>query len=759
MPSSKPCWRVVAGAALLASTGATSAQEVVKIGHVGPTSGSIAHLGKDNENGARMAIDELNARGVTIGGKRAKIELLAEDDAADPKQGTAAAQKLVDSKVNGVIGHLNSGTSIPASKIYSDAGIPQISPSATNPLFTRQGFKTTFRVITEDNRLAQMLAEYAAKDLKLKSVAVIDDGERYGKNLAGEFERAAKAAGINVVAREVADARPSAFSSWGQRLKSAKPDAIFFGGMDSIAGPVLRHLKDLGVGAKFIGGDGICTSDLPKLAAGTIADGQVICAESGGIEPKTLDDFRTAFKKKFGADVQMYAPYVYDAVNVMVAAMVKAGSADPAKYLSVLAKTEGHKGITGVISFDSKGDLKNNALTLYTFDRDGRRKQLSMLGVPIVRSSAGGGRYGWNTDPTDRDPRNDPRRPPPRTPDHIYVPNKDLGSHRAAGDAAGSPTAVATMTGGPTPSNGQESFNVMAANSAWGSKEEAAACLRALQSLSARGRVDDFKSTNDPDGLAAERGFAVACLGTPDQRIAPRVGVLRSDRGVECTVTLLTADTAITARHCVFSNPRFPDPTQLRATAVAVPDEIRALSVSFGPLETAPLIKIREVLARDEGGTRRVSPDGNDRSILRFSTLDQLQGDYALLVLATPVAGFVMPALQFVEPRKKDKIYMASYYPGHSLVPMSPETGLRQQTSGTCQVVEARGRCFAHGCATNGAASGSAIFVERGGELRLAGVHSSGAAKDPHTRCEVDSGLATYFNIGVHVRIHEVSMR
>ncbi|HEY2978046.1 MAG TPA: branched-chain amino acid ABC transporter substrate-binding protein, partial [Burkholderiaceae bacterium] len=137
--------RALALAAVALLAGAASAQDmVVKIGHVAPTSGAIAHLGKDNENGARMAIDDLNAKGVTIGGKKVKFELLAEDDGADPKQGAAAAQKLVDSKVNGVVGHLNSGTSIPASKIYSDAGIPQISPSATNPKFTRQGFKTTF---------------------------------------------------------------------------------------------------------------------------------------------------------------------------------------------------------------------------------------------------------------------------------------------------------------------------------------------------------------------------------------------------------------------------------------------------------------------------------------------------------------------------------------------------------------------------------------------------------------------------------------
>ena len=171
----------IVGAAVVLLAGAASAQDmVVKIGHVGPTSGGIAHLGKDNENGAKMAIDELNAKGVTIGGKKVKLELVAEDDAGDPKQGTAVAQKLVDSKVNGVVGHLNSGTSIPASKVYSDAGIPQISPSATNPKYTRQGFKTTFRVVADDVHLGGTLGRYAVKELKGKSIVVIDDCIVYG---------------------------------------------------------------------------------------------------------------------------------------------------------------------------------------------------------------------------------------------------------------------------------------------------------------------------------------------------------------------------------------------------------------------------------------------------------------------------------------------------------------------------------------------------------------------------------------------------
>jgi branched-chain amino acid transport system substrate-binding protein len=373
---------MMAAAAAAVLVGPVWAQDlVVKIGHVAPTSGSIAHLGKDNENGARMAIEELNAKGVTIGGRKAKFELLAEDDAGDPKQGTAAAQKLVDAKVNGVIGHLNSGTSIPASKLYSDAGIPQISPSATNPRFTRQGFKTTFRVVADDVHLGGTLGKYAVTQLKGKAIAIIDDRTAYGQGVADEFEKAVKASNGKVVGREFTNDKATDFTAILTTLKGKKPDVVFFGGMDAVAGPMMRQMKQLGIEAKFMGGDGICSGELPKLAAGAMADGQVVCAEAGGVEgagKKSMDDFYAAFKKKFNADVQVYAPYVYDAVNVMVAAMVKAGSADPAKYLPVLAKTEGYKGVTGTISFDNKGDVKNGALTLYTY-KGGKRDQIAVV--------------------------------------------------------------------------------------------------------------------------------------------------------------------------------------------------------------------------------------------------------------------------------------------------------------------------------------------------------------------------------------------
>ena len=377
--------KVVVGAvglaALMASGAAMSQELLVKIGHVAPTSGGQAHLGKDNELGAKLAIEELNAKGVVIGGKKAKFELLAEDDGADPKQGTAAAQKLADSKVSGVIGHLNSGTTIPASRIYSDAGIPQISPSATVTQYTNSGYKTTFRVVANDGQLGGTLGRYAASEMKAKSIAVIDDRTSYGLGVADEFIKGVKSAGGTIVGRESTNDKATDFTAILTSLKAKKPDVVFFGGMDAVAGPMLRQMKQLGITAKFMGGDGICTVALPSLSAGSVADGQVLCAEAGGVDAegkKALDAFKARFKAKYKLDVQIYAPYVYDAVNVMVDAMVRAGSSEPAKYLPFLAKTSGYKGVTGLISFDAKGDVKNGALTMYTY-KGGERSLIAVV--------------------------------------------------------------------------------------------------------------------------------------------------------------------------------------------------------------------------------------------------------------------------------------------------------------------------------------------------------------------------------------------
>jgi branched-chain amino acid transport system substrate-binding protein len=370
---------LAAAIALSLSASAYAQEQTVKIAHVGPITGPIAHIGKDNENGAKMAIEELNAKGITLDGKKTKFVLMSEDDASDPKQATAVAQKLVDAKVAGVIGHVNSGTSIPASKIYYDAGIPQISPSTTSAKYTQQGFNTTFRVVANDSQLGGALGRYAAKTLHAKTAAVIDDRTAYGQGLAEEFSKAAKAAGMTIVATQFTNDKATDFNAILTSFKAKKPDVVFFGGLDAGGGPMLRQMKQLGISAKYMGGDAICTSDLPKLAGDGIGNDQVICAEAGGVEEsarKGLDQFKTAYKQKYGKDVVIYAPYTYDALMTMADAMQKAKSADPKKYLPELAKIH-HKGVTGMIAFDAKGDIQDGTITLYTY-RNGQRTQLTV---------------------------------------------------------------------------------------------------------------------------------------------------------------------------------------------------------------------------------------------------------------------------------------------------------------------------------------------------------------------------------------------
>ncbi|RZT10635.1 branched-chain amino acid transport system substrate-binding protein [Duganella sp. CF402] len=383
--TTKTVCRAVALAFIGAAGAATAqAEDIIKIGHVAATSGPIAHLGKDNENGARMAVDELNAKGVLIGGKKYKVVLLAEDDAGDPKQATSAAQKLVDAKVQGVIGHETSGTAIPASRIYYDAGIPQITPSASSPAYTRQRYNTTFRNIANDEQLGPALARYAMQNMQAKRIAVVDDRTAYGKGLADEFSKTVKrtgaATGSSIVSTQYTNDKATDLTAILTAIKATKPDMIFFGGMDAVAAPMLRQMKQLGFPIKFMGGDGMCSDSVPRLAGEGMSDGQVICAEAGGVEPaqeKGMADFRAAYKKRYGIEVQTYAPYTYDALMTMVEAMQKAGSPDPAKYLPVLAKIK-HKGVTGNISFDARGDVQDGVLTIFTF-KNGKRQKLAVM--------------------------------------------------------------------------------------------------------------------------------------------------------------------------------------------------------------------------------------------------------------------------------------------------------------------------------------------------------------------------------------------
>ena len=371
--------KLTAAAVAALVAGAASAQDVqvVKIGHVGPVSGPQAHYGKDNENGSRMAIEDLNTQNIVIAGKKIKFEIQAEDDAADPKQGTAAAQKLCDAKVAGVVGHLNSGTTIPASKVYNDCGIPHVTGAATNPNLTKPGYKTTYRIIANDNSLGSGLAFYAADVLKLKRIAVIDDRTAYGQGVAEVFKRTAKEKGIQIVDEQFTTDKATDFMAILTAIKAKNPDGIFFGGMDPQGGPMLRQMEQLGMSnVKYFGGDGICTAEIAKLAAGAKTLGNVVCAEGGSSIQKMPGGtaWKARYDAKYPGQFQVYSPYTYDATMLLVDAMKRANSWDPKVYTPKLVESN-YKGVTANIQFEPNGEMKNPAITLYVY-KDGKKVPL-----------------------------------------------------------------------------------------------------------------------------------------------------------------------------------------------------------------------------------------------------------------------------------------------------------------------------------------------------------------------------------------------
>lgn len=353
---------VVAGMA----GGVMAQEQIIKIGHIGPTSGPQAHFGKDDENGVRMAIEDLNAKGMEIGGKKVKFVLVAEDDVADPKQGTAASQKLCDDKVAGAVAFVNSGVAIPSSKVFQDCGIPMITGAATNPDLTKPGWNTTYRVIANDNALGAALATYAAKNLQLKNVAVIDDRTAYGQGLANVFKKDAVKQGIKIVANEFTNDKATDFMAILTSIKAKKPDAIFYGGMYGQAGPMLRQMAQLGMNdVKMFGGDGICVTELAKVAAGAKPLENVVCADGGASIAKMPGgtEWKKRYDAKYPGQFQVYSPYFYDGTMLLADAMKRANSWDPKVYIPFLQKSD-YSGVTSKIQFEKNGEMKNPSYTL-----------------------------------------------------------------------------------------------------------------------------------------------------------------------------------------------------------------------------------------------------------------------------------------------------------------------------------------------------------------------------------------------------------
>jgi branched-chain amino acid transport system substrate-binding protein len=342
------------------------ANEIAKIGHAAPLTGGSAHLGKDTENGARLAIEEINSKGLVVGGQKILLEFDPQDDASDPRQATQIAQRLVDDKVVAVVGHMSSGTSIPASRIYSDAGIVQISPAATNPVYTQQGFKTTYRVVATDAQQGPALADYASKILHAKSVAIVDDATAYGQGLANEFEKRAKANGMNVLSHDATNDKAIDFRAILTKIKGEKPDVIMFGGMDATGGPFVKQEEQLAISAKVLGGDGLCATTLSKLA-GEAAD-NVVCSIAGMPLQNMAGGaaFGKRYEARFGQAVELNAPFSYDAVYIIVDAMKRANSIDPTKILAAMPATD-YEGVLGRIQFNSQGDLRNSVISLYRY--------------------------------------------------------------------------------------------------------------------------------------------------------------------------------------------------------------------------------------------------------------------------------------------------------------------------------------------------------------------------------------------------------
>jgi branched-chain amino acid transport system substrate-binding protein len=353
-------------AAAFGSTGVSAFAQAqdVKIGFAAPLTGGQAHYGADFRSGVTMAIEDFNATKPVIGGKPVHFVLDAADDQADPRTGTTVAQKLVDDGVAAVIGHFNSGTSIPAAPIYAKAGIPELA-TATAPAYTAQGLPTTFRLVTSDSQQGGVLGTYAVKDLKFKRFAIVDDRTAYGQGVAEEFAKAVKAAGGTVVAQEFTNDKAVDFRAILTHIKQSDVDAIFYGGADTQAAPFLKQMRTLAVKGTLIGPDMIHSEELLKIA-GPAAEGAL--ASSGGSPLDKMPGGKSyvdRYKKRFGGEVELYSPYAYDGTMAVLNAMKKADSVDPHVYLPVLKATQMKGVTTNELAYDDRGDLKYGGVTVY----------------------------------------------------------------------------------------------------------------------------------------------------------------------------------------------------------------------------------------------------------------------------------------------------------------------------------------------------------------------------------------------------------
>ncbi len=358
----KLMWSGVAVTALLAMTGVASAQ--IKIGVGGPMTGSNATFGAQMRKGAEQAVADINAKG-GINGQ--KVELVIGDDRSDPKEGVSVANKFVGDGVKLVLGHFNSGVSIPASEVYAENGVLMISPASTNPRLTERKLWNTFRTCGRDDQQGIVAGAYLLKSFKGKKVAIVHDKTTYGKGLADETKKAMNAGGLKEVLYEGVNIGEKDFSALVSKIKVSGADVVYWGGLHTEGGLIVRQMRDQGVKAPMMSGDGIATDEFAAIGGPGVEGTLMTFAPDPQKRPEAAAVVKTFIAANFKPEA--YTLYAYATIQVMAAAAAQTKSTDPKKMAAAIAGGKPFSTVIGSLSFDKKGDITRPDYVMYTWKK------------------------------------------------------------------------------------------------------------------------------------------------------------------------------------------------------------------------------------------------------------------------------------------------------------------------------------------------------------------------------------------------------
>ena len=359
------------GAAIMAGLLSAPAMAQVQIGVAGPLTGSNAAAGDQMKTGATQAVADLNKAGGVLG---KQVTLTVSDDACDPKQAVSVANQMVEKKVVLVAGHYCSGSSIPASKVYLEEGILEISPASTNPKYTDEGGWGTFRVCGRDDQHGKVAGEYLAKHFKGQKIAILNDNSAYGKGLADETRKSLNAAGVKEATFDAYTPGEKDYSAVVSRLKQAGVTVIYIGGYYTEAALIIRQAKEQGMKATLVSGDALVTKEFWQIA-GPAGAGTLMTfspdPRRNAVAAKVVKQFTD---KKI--DPEGYVLYTYAAIQIWAEAAKKAGSTDPKKVAATLKASGPWPSVLGSVSFDKKGDVTGGGYVMYIWGTDGNYKQM-----------------------------------------------------------------------------------------------------------------------------------------------------------------------------------------------------------------------------------------------------------------------------------------------------------------------------------------------------------------------------------------------